>query len=154
MPTSPIPAGYNAVTPYLIVNGAADAIAWYCKIFGAKEVMRIPAPNNRVGHAEVQIGDSRIMLADENPSEGIKAPGAFGGSPMTLVLYLSGVDTVVANAKAAGGTVKSPPEDKFYGDRMGSVVDPFGHTWHVATHIEDVAPDELQRRVAAMMPKG
>ena len=150
MPVNAVPTGYHAITPYLIVHGAADAIAWYCKVLGGKEIMRLPGPGGRVGHAEIQIGGSRIMLADDDPERDIKAPGAFGGSPVSLVVYLPDVDTVVTGAAAAGATVQSPPADKFYGDRMASLADPFGHTWHIATHIEDVSEEELRRRLEAM----
>jgi PhnB protein len=150
MSVSPIPAGYRSLTPYLIVDGAARAIAWYADAFGAREVMRLAAPGGKIGHAEIDIGDSRIMLADENPVVGAKAPAAFGGSPISLHLYVADVDAAVARAANAGATVKNKPEDKFYGDRMGSVLDPFGHTWHLATHIEDVSHDEIERRMAAV----
>lgn len=154
MSVSPIPNGYRAVTPYLIVDGGDRALAWYAEAFGARELMRLSAPEGRVGHAEIEIGDSRIMLADENPQMGAKGPAAFGGSPVTLHLYVPDVDMVVAKAVAIGAEVKSQPEDKFYGDRMASLADPFGHVWHVATHIEDVTPQEIERRLAAMAAKG
>jgi PhnB protein len=110
----------------------------------------LPGPGGRIGHAEIEIGDSRIMLADEAPEHDAKAPAAFGGSPVTLVLYLPEVDAVFVKVASAGATVKAPPEDKFYGDRMGTIVDPFGHTWHIATHIEDVTNEEIQRRLDKM----
>jgi len=116
--------------------------------------MRLSAPGGTIGHAEIEIGDSRIMLADESPSMGAKAPGAFGGSPVSLHLYVPDVDATMAKAVAAGAVVKSQPEDKFYGDRLGSLLDPFGHTWHVSTHIEDVTVEEIERRIAAMFDKG
>jgi PhnB protein len=147
------PAGYHALTPYLIIDGAARAIQWYRDVLGAHEEMRLNGPGDRVGHAEMRIGDSKIMLADAHPEMGIDGPGKFGGSPVSLHLYLPDVDAMVAKAAAAGATVKSQPEDKFYGDRLGTIVDPFGHTWHVSTHIEDVSPEEIERRLAAMLKK-
>jgi len=153
MPVSPVPAGYHTLTPYLIIDGATSALAWYTQAFGARELMRLAAPGDRIGHAEIEIGDSRIMLADEAPEHDAKAPGAFGGSPVSLHLYVSDVDAVAAKAMAAGATIKSQPENKFYGDRLGTLLDPFGHTWHIATHIEDVTEDEIGRRLAAMSGK-
>jgi PhnB protein len=150
MPVSPVPAGYNAVTPYIIVEGATNALQWYRDVFGAKEGMRLPAPGGRIGHAEISIGGSKIMLADAHPEMGAEGPNKFGGSPVSLHLYLPDVDAVVARAAAAGATVKSPPEDKFYGDRLGTIVDPFGHNWHISTHIEDVTEAEIKRRMKAM----
>jgi PhnB protein len=154
MSVSPIPAGYRSLTPYLIVDGAARAIAWYAGAFGAREVMRLTAPGGKVGHAEIDIGDSRIMLADANPEAGARPPGAFGGSPVSLHLYVADVDAAVTRAAEAGATVRNKPEDKFYGDRLGSLVDPFGHTWHIATHIEDVSVEEIERRMTAMSGQG
>jgi PhnB protein len=154
MSVSPVPAGYRNLTPYLVVDGAARAIAWYADAFGAREVMRLDAPGGKIGHAEIDIGDSRIMLADANPAAGARAPAAFGGSPVSLHLYVADVDAAVTRAAQAGATVKNQPEDKFYGDRMGTLVDPFGHTWHIATHIEDVPLDEIERRMAAMSGQG
>jgi PhnB protein len=154
MPVSAVPPGYHTISPYLIVDGAARALAWYAEAFGARELMRLSAPGGTIGHAEIEIGDSRIMLADEHPNIGAKAPAAFGGSPVSLHLYVPDVDATMAKAAAAGATVKSQPEDKFYGDRAGSLLDPFGHTWHVSTHIEDVTVEEIERRMAAMFGKG
>jgi PhnB protein len=154
MSVSPVPTGYHNVTPYLVVDGAAAALAWYTKAFNAREMMRLAAPGEKIGHAEIEIGDSRIMLADEAPAHNAKAPGAFGGSPISLHLYVPDVDAVVARATAAGATVKSPPENKFYGDRQGTVLDPFGHTWHISTHIEDVTNTEIERRMRAMTGPG
>src|SRR5208337_4199626 len=136
-----------------IVDGAARALAWYAEALGARAVMRLAAPGGRIGHTEIEIGDSRVMLADESPGMGAKAPGAFGGSPVSLHLYVIDVDATIAKAAAAGATVVNPPEDKFYGDRTGSLRDPFGHTWHIATHIEDVAVEEIERRMASMFGK-
>jgi PhnB protein len=150
MPVSPVPTGYHAVTPYLIIDGAARALDWYAQAFGATEVMRVSGPDGRIGHAEIEIGGSRIMLADEAPQHNAQAPGAFGGSPVSLHLYVPDVDATMAKAIAVGAEVKAQPEDKFYGDRSGSLCDPFGHTWHVATHIEDVPLEEIERRIAAM----
>ena len=153
MAVSPVPQGYHSVTPYLIVDGATRALDWYAQALGARELMRLSAPEGRIGHAEIEIGDSRIMLADEAPEHDAKAPEAFGGSPVSLHLYVPDVDTTIAKAVAIGAEVKSQPEDKFYGDRMGSLLDPFGHTWHIATHVEDVPAEEIERRVAAMFGK-
>ena len=150
MSRSSVPAGYNSLTPYLIVDGAARAITWYSEALNALELMRLSAPGDKIGHAEIEIGDSRIMLADEAPDHDAKAPGAFGGSPISLLLYVSDVDAMMTKAAAAGATIKAQPEDKFYGDRMGTLVDPFGHTWHISTHIEDVTVEEIERRMGAM----
>jgi len=150
----PIPEGYHSATPYLVVDGAAKALDFYKHAFGATERMRLPAPGGRVGHAEINIGDSIIMLADEHREMGARGPRAYGGTPVSLVLYVADVDATVKKAVAAGGTLINPVEDKFYGDRMGTVEDPFGHRWHVATHQEDVPPAELARRVAALSQSG
>lgn len=149
--SKPIPDGYHAVTPYLVCADAERAIDFYEKVFGAEERMRIAAPDGKIGHAELVIGGSTIMLADEHPEMGARAPGAFGGSPVTLVLYVADVDATVARAVESGARVQRPVEDKFYGDRMGTIVDPEGHVWHVATHIEDVPQDELLRRAAEVV---
>jgi PhnB protein len=143
------PEGYHSVTPYLIIKGASDAIEFYKKAFGATELFRIAQPDGRVGHAEIKIGDSAIMLADEFPEMGHQSPQSLGGSSVSLMIYVEAVDTVFAQAIAAGATESKPVEDKFYGDRGGSLVDPFGHVWHVATHIEDVSPEEMEKRAAA-----
>ena len=150
MPVSPVPPGYHSVTPYLIVNGASRALSWYAEAFGASEVMRVLAPSGCVGHAEIDIAGSRVMLADEHPGIEAHAPSAYGGSPVSLHVYVADVDAVMQKATAAGATVKNPAADRFYGDRLGSLLDPFGHTWHIATHIEDVPLDEIERRMAAM----
>lgn len=150
----PVPDGYHSVTPYLVVDGAAAAIAFYEKAFGATVALRMEAPGGRIGHAELVIGTSRVMLADEHPEIGARGPRAIGGSPVSLMLYIADVDAVVRRAVASGAKLQRPVEDKLYGDRMGSIVDPFGHVWHVATHMEDVAPDELERRAAAMAKEG
>jgi PhnB protein len=149
MPT-PVPQGYHNVTPYLIIDGAARAIAWYRDVFGATEAMRLGGPDGKVGHAEIVIGDSHVMLADENAEMEAHAPGRYGGSPSSIVLYVPDVDAVVSKAVSAGARLLREVELKFYGDRMGSIADPFGHTWHVSTHVEDVPPEEIERRLAEM----
>ena len=145
----PIPDGYPTLTPYLMVRGAAQAIAFYQQAFGAHERLRMPEPDGTVGHAELTIGDSLIMLADEMPEMGNPSPQALNGTPVGFALYVEDVDAAFARALAAGATALQPPEDKFYGDRTGTVVDPFGHHWYLMTHIEDVSPDEMQKRAAA-----
>jgi PhnB protein len=144
-----IPDGYHTLTPYLSIQGASDAIEFYKKAFGATEVMRMPQPDGRIGHAELQIGDSRLMLADEFPEMDFRSPRAFGGSPVHLHLYVEDVDTVVGRAVAAGAKVLRPVKDQFYGDRTGTLADPYGHVWHVATHKEDLSMEEMRRRAAA-----
>ena len=146
----PIPKGYHSVTPYVSVKGAAGAIAFYKKAFAAKELMRMPAPGGTIGHAEIQIGDSHIMLADEFPEMNFRGPQSFGGTPVHIHLYVQDVDRVVKKAVAAGAKVLRPVTDQFYGDRSGSLEDPFGHVWHVATHKEDIPMKELKKRAAAM----
>jgi PhnB protein len=145
----PIPDGYHSVTPYLIINGAADAIEFYKKAFGATELFRMPGPGGKIGHAEIKIGDSPIMMSDEWPEMKYLGPKSLGGSPVSILLYVDDVDTVFNRAIAAGAKEDKPLENKFYGDRAGSLTDPFGHIWHVSTHVEDVAPDEMERRAAA-----
>lgn len=144
----PIPEGYEGITPYITVAGAAQAIAFYRQAFGAVEKLRIPAPNDRVGHAEIIIGKAHLMLSDEFPEMGAKGPRTIGGSPVLLHLYVENVDETVKRAEAAGAKVERPPADQFYGDRGALVIDPFGHRWWLATHVEDVPDDELQRRAA------
>ncbi len=151
MPVKPIPEGYHSVTPYLIVDDATRAIEFYKRAFGAVEKFRFSAPGGKIGHAEITIGDSTIMLADEYPSMGARSAKTMGGSPMFLMIYLEDVDKMVAQAVAAGGTLKRPVANQFYGDRTGSVEDPFGYQWYLATHVEDVPPDELERRSAKAM---
>jgi PhnB protein len=146
-----IPKGYNTVTPYLIIKGAAQAIDYYKKVFGATVVVRMDAPDGRVGHAELQIGDSRIMLADENPQMGATSATTIGNSPVSLYLYLPDVDRVVEKAVAEGAKILKPVQDQFYGDRSGFLQDPFGHLWGIATHIEDVSPQEMKERMKKMM---
>jgi PhnB protein len=145
----PIPDGYHTVTPYLIIKGAADAIDFYKRAFGATELFRMPQPDGRIGHAEIKIGDSPIMLADEFPEMGHRSPQSLGGSPVSILLYCEDVDTVFNRAVTEGAKQDRPVEDKFYGDRGGSLTDPFGHIWHIATHKEDVSPEEMEKRVAA-----
>ncbi len=147
----PIPEGYPRVTPYLCVEGASAAIDFYSEVFGATEGMRMPAPDGKIGHAELQIGDSVIMLSDEYPEMGQRSPKAFGGSPVTISVYVEDVDAVFERAMRAGAKELRGVEDQFYGDRSGQFEDPFGHKWSVATHVEDVSPDEMNRRVAEAM---
>jgi PhnB protein len=147
--TKPIPDGYHTATPYLIVGGAGDAIEFYKKAFGATELFRFPMPGGKIGHAEIKIGDSPIMLADEFAEMGYKGPQSLGGSPVSIMIYVADVDSIFNQAVAAGATVKEAVSDKFYGDRMGTVTDPFGHVWHVATHKEDVSLEEMEKRAKA-----
>jgi len=142
----PIPKGYRSVTPHLCVKGAADAIKFYKKVFGAKEIMRMPAPGGAVGHAELMIGDSKIMLADEFPRMGFQSPKAYGGTGVTIHLYVEKVDQVFKRALKAGAKERQPVKDQFYGDRSGVVEDPYGHVWNLATHVEDLSPKDMIRR--------
>ena len=144
--TKPIPEGYHTATPYLIIKGAADAIEFYKKAFGATEIMRFPAPGGKIGHAEIKIGDSPIMLADEFSEMGYKSPQTLGGSPVSIMIYVEDVDTVFKQAVAAGAKEQRPVKDQFYGDRLGTLEDPFGHVWHVSTHKEDVSLEEMEKR--------
>jgi PhnB protein len=146
-----IPKGYNTVTPYLVIKGAAKAIEYYKNVFGATEIHRMASPDGRVGHAELQIGTSRVMLADENPSMGYRSAESIGASPVSLYLYLPDCDKVIAKAVAGGAKILKPVQDQFYGDRSGFIQDPFGHFWGVATHIEDVSPKELDERAKKAM---
>jgi PhnB protein len=147
----PIPDGYPRVTPYLIVDGGEAAIGFYTKVLGATERMRMPSPGGRIGHAELELGDGLIMLADEHPEMEILGPRSVGGSPVTINAYVDDVDSVFDRAIAEGATSKRPVENQFYGDRSGQFEDPFGHRWSIATHVEDVPPDEMAKRAAAMM---
>src|SRR4030095_16109766 len=149
MAVKPIPEGYHSVTPYLIIEGAVEAIAFYAKAFGAKELFRFPTPDGKIGHAELKIGDSPIMLAYAYPAMGYNSPKSLGGSPVSLMIYVENVDTVFNQAVQAGATVKEALSDKFYGDRSGSLIDPFGHVWHVSTHKEDVSMEEMEKRAKA-----
>jgi PhnB protein len=144
----PIPDGYSSVTPYLVLDDAAAAIEFYTKAFGAKELFRMPM-GNRIGHAELLIGNSRIMLADEQPQSQIYSAKHYGGSPTSLMLYVEDVDTSAKQAVAAGATIKKPVQNQFYGDRSGTFADPFGYQWTIGTHVEDVSAEEMMRR----MPK-
>ncbi|HYX74245.1 MAG TPA: VOC family protein [Steroidobacteraceae bacterium] len=151
MATQAIPEGYRTATPYLIVQGAADAIEFYKRAFGATEMLRMADPQGRVGHAEIRIGDSVIMLADEHPGMGYRGPRALGGSSVSILLYLEDVDTVFERAVKAGARALRPVTNQFYGDRSGTLEDPFGHVWTIATHVEDVPPEELKRRAETAM---
>ncbi|HEX2295889.1 MAG TPA: VOC family protein [Actinomycetota bacterium] len=147
----PLPDNYPQISPYLHVDGAAEAIAFYERVFGAAERMRMPDPNGKIGHAELVLGDSVIMLADEYPDMGIRGPSAYGGSPVTISVYVEDVDEVFQRALDGGAKTIRELENQFYGDRTGQFEDPFGHRWSVATHVEDVPPDEMQRRAAEAM---
>jgi PhnB protein len=151
MAVKSIPDGYHSVTPYLIMRDAAKAIDFYKDVFGATELVRMDAPGGKVGHAEVRIGDSIVMLADENPKVGAEGPELLGGSPVHLMLYVDDCDSVFKRALAAGSAEVQPLKNQFYGDRSGTLTDPFGHQWTIATHTEDVAPDEMERRAAEHM---
>jgi PhnB protein len=146
----PIPDGYHSVTPYLIVQGAAKAIEYYKDVFGAKEIMRMPMPDGKIAHAEIKIGDSPVMLADEMPQMGYRNPQSLGGSPVSLMLYVEDVDTVFEKAVKNGANAVRPVKDQFYGDRSGTITDPFGHVWTVSTHVEDVSAEEMQKRMKEM----
>jgi PhnB protein len=151
MSVQPIPAGYHSVTPYLILKDATAAIEFYKRAFGATELMRLDGPGGTVAHAEVKIGDSPIMLSDEWPNHGILGPAARGGTTVGLMVYVEDCDAVFERAIAAGGTVDRPLENQFYGDRSGTIIDPFGHKWTIASHIEDVPPEEINRRFEEWM---
>jgi PhnB protein len=146
MATKHIPNGYHTATPYLILKDAARGLEFYKSVFDAKEIMRMPTPSGRIAHAEIRIGDSHIMLADEVPAMGYHAPQSLGGTPVFLMIYVDDVDAVFAHAVAAGALIERPVQNQFYGDRSGTVKDPFGHVWTIATHIEDVSPEEMSRR--------
>jgi PhnB protein len=146
MPTKPIPDGYHTVTPYLAVEDAAKAIEFYKQAFGATERMRMDAPGGKIGHAEIEIGDSVVMLSDPFPQSTVKPPGEIGGTSASVFMYVEDVDAVVQRAVDAGATVTMEIEDMFWGDRFGSISDPFGHTWSVATHVEDLTPEEIAER--------
>lgn len=149
--TKPIPEGYEGATPYLIVNDAAGAIEFYKKAFGATELMRFAEPGGKIGHAEIKIGPALVMLADEYPDMDIRGPRAYGGTPVKISLFVPDVDAFAKKAVDAGATFIRPVEDQFYGDRSGMLEDPYGHVWNVATHKEDVSPEEMHRRFKAMM---
>jgi PhnB protein len=150
MPVKPIPDGYHAVTPYLIVQGGAAAIDFYARAFGASERMRMGGPEGKIGHAEIEIGDSVIMLADEFPDMGFRSPASIGGTPVSIMLYVEDVDAVFRRAVEAGATELRPVKDQFYGDRSGTLQDPFGHVWTVGTHVEDLSMEEIERRAPQM----
>jgi PhnB protein len=157
MSAKPIPDGYHSVTPCLIADHAAAAIDFYKAAFGAEEVFRMTMPDGSICHAELKIGDSHVMLGQESPQWGAKSPKSLGGSPVGLCIYLPDVDAAFAQAVAAGATVERPVVNQFYGDRSGSVIDPFGHKWTLSTHVEDVSPAEMHRRmeawIASMAPE-
>ncbi len=146
MSTNHIPSGYHSVTPYLILQDAANAIEFYKRAFGASERMRFDAPGGKIGHAEIQIGNSPVMLADECPDMGFRSPQSLGGAGASLMVYVENVDQLFSQAISAGATMLRPVQHQFYGDRSGTLQDPFGHVWTIATHVEDVSPEELQRR--------
>ena len=146
----PIPDDYPGITPHLVLKGAAKAMDFYRKAFGAKEIMRFDQPDGRIGHAEMQIREARFMLADEFPEMNILSPQSLGGSGTGLLLYVENVDAVFKQAVAAGATVDRAVQDQFYGDRNGTIIDPFGHKWTIATHIEDVSAEEMERRMKAV----
>ena len=149
----PVPDQYHSITPYLIIKGASAAIDFYKQAFGAIELFRMPQPDGRIGHAEMKIGDSVIMLADENPDMHIVGPKTLGNSSVGILLYVDDADAVFGKAVSLGASVNKPLADQFYGDRSGTIVDPFGHKWTIATHKEDVSEEEMQRRVAALSSK-
>jgi PhnB protein len=143
-----IPDEYRAATPYLCIKDAGKALEFYKRAFGAREVMRMPQPDGKIGHAEIRIGDAPIMLADEYPEMDFHSPATLGGSPVNILVYVDDVDRLVAQAEAAGAKITRAVANQFYGDRVGVLKDPFGHSWSFATHIEDVSPEEMQRRAA------
>jgi PhnB protein len=151
MATQPIPEGYHTVTPYLAVEDATEAIEYYTKAFGAKERVRMETPDGKVGHAELEIGDSLVMLSDPFPQASTKPPNELGGTSVSVFMYVEDVDAVVKQAVDAGATVTMEVADQFWGDRFGSVKDPFGHLWSIATHVEDVPPEEMAERAKAAM---
>jgi PhnB protein len=151
MAVKPIPEGYHTVTPYLAVDDAAEAIEYYKKAFGAKERVRMDAPGGKIGHAELEIGDSLVMLSDPFPQSTAKPPKELGGTSVSVFMYVEDVDAVVKQAVDAGATITMETADQFWGDRFGSVQDPFGHLWSIATHVEDVPPEEMAERAKAAM---
>jgi PhnB protein len=150
MPVPPVPPGYHTVTPYLVVRGAAQALDFYRRAFGATELVRMADPSGKIGHAEIRIGDSIVMLADEYPEMGAISPQTAGGSAVGLYLYVEDVDALGAQAVSAGATVERPIQDQFYGDRSGTFRDPFGHKWTIATHVEELTAEEIERRARAL----
>jgi PhnB protein len=151
MAVKPIPEGYHTVTPYLSLDDAAAAIEYYKKAFGAKERVRMGGPGGKIGHAELEIGDSLVMLADSFPQSSTKPPKELGGTTSSVMLYVEDVDAVVKQAVDAGATVTMEVADQFWGDRLGSITDPFGHSWSLATHVEDVPPEEMEKRAEEAM---
>ena len=151
MAVRPVPEGYSSLTPYLIVTGAADAIEFYKHAFGARELMRFGGPDGKVAHAELQIGDARLMLSDEHPQMGFRSPQSLGGSGTGLMLYVTDVDRVFTRAIDAGAKTHQEVKNQFYGDRSGTLIDPYGHVWTIATHVEDVSEEEMQRRMEESM---
>ena len=151
MATQPIPEGYSTISPYLAVDDAAEAIAYYKKAFGAQETVRMDAPDGKIGHAELKIGDSHVMLSDPFPQASTKPPKELGGTSASIFMYVEDVDEVVQTAVDAGATVTMEVEDQFWGDRFGSITDPFGHSWSIATHVEDLTPEEIEERGKAAM---
>jgi PhnB protein len=151
MSAKPIPEGYHTLTPYLVVNGAAAALDFYARAFGGVELYRLQDPTGKVGHAEMRIGDSHFMLADEFPEMGAVSPKSQSGHSISLLVYLPDVDDAFRRAIAAGATEVRPVQDQFYGDRSGTLIDPFGHQWSLATHVADVTPEEMERRYAELM---
>jgi PhnB protein len=152
MAVKPIPAGYHSVTPYLIMADAAAAIEFYKQAFNATELMRMEGPGGSIMHAEIKIGDSPVMLSGEHPQMGFRGPLSYGGTPVSLMIYVEDCDKIFAQAIAAGAKELKPLQDQFYGDRSGTLTDPFGHVWTISTHKEDVSPEEMEKRMAAMMP--
>lgn len=150
----PIPDGFHSVTPYLVVDGADDAMAFYRAAFGAVDVMRLAGPDGRLGHAQMRVGNSMIMLSDEFPDMGVRGPRTLGGAAVTMVIYVPDVDATVAQAVAAGGQLTREVSEQFFGDRTGVIEDPFGHTWHVHTHVRDVSQEELEKAAYEMMASG
>ena len=152
MAVKAIPDGYYSLTPYLVIKGAAEAIEFYKKVFGATESMRMPGPGGRIMHAEIKIGNSVLMLADENPQRGFLSPTTRGGATGSVMFYTDDVDKTFKAAVAAGAKGDQPPTDMFWGDRMANITDPFGHSWAIATHTEDVSPEEMEKRAQAQTP--
>ena len=153
MPVKPIPTGFHTATPYLVVNDAAAAIDFYKRAFGAQEIMRMNGPHGKIGHAELRIGDSVLMLSDEMPGSGMRSPKSLGGTAAGVFLYVEDVDSAFQKATSAGAKADMPPADMFWGDRFGKLTDPFGHSWSMATHKEDVAPEEMKKRMQEEMKK-
>lgn len=151
MAVNPIPAGYAGITPYLIIRDAARALGFYKEVFDAKETLHLKYPDGKVAHAELAIGEGYVMISEEMPERGFRGPLSFGGTPVSLLVYVKNVDAVVAKAIAAGAESKHPVADQFYGDRSGAIVDPFGHTWTIATHQKDMSPDEMQKAMEQEM---